>query len=141
LFRLVNEFRPTLLLDEMEGLSGDDARYIRAILNSGYKAGGTVPRLRGGADETRGAVRHIRSVGPGGDRSLNTVMEDRAIPITMQRGSDAGKLNAEVDPADPLYGRIRSGGYRLLLERWRMVHWPTRPRPGHRSTESPELRT
>jgi hypothetical protein len=56
-------------------------------------------------------------------------MEDRAIPITMQRGSDAGKLNAEVDPADPLYGRIRSGGYRLLLERWRLVQLAYRSTP------------
>jgi hypothetical protein len=33
LFRLVCEFRPTLLLDETEGLSKEDARDVLAILN------------------------------------------------------------------------------------------------------------
>jgi hypothetical protein len=129
LFRLVSEFRPTLLLDEMEGLSGDDARDIRAILNAGYKAGGTVPRCEG---ERTKRVEQYEVYAPtalAAIRSLNTVTEDRAIPVTMQRGSDAGTLNAEVDPADPLYGRIRSGGYRLLLERWRTVQSAYRSTP------------
>jgi hypothetical protein len=44
LFRLVHEHKPTLLLDEVEGLAKDDAREVLAIVNSGYKAGATVPR-------------------------------------------------------------------------------------------------
>ena len=121
LFRLVHEFRPTLLLDEMEGLSGDDARDILGILNSGYKAGGAVPRCEGERTKRVELFEVYAPAALAAIRSLNTVTEDRAIPVTMQRGSDSSKLNVEVNPADPLYARIRSGSYRLLLERWRTV--------------------
>ena len=121
LFRLVSEFRPTLLLDEMEGLSGDDAREILAILNSGYKVGGAVPRCEGERTKRVELFEVYAPTAMAAIRSLNTVTESRAIPVTMQRGTDASKLNAEIDPADPLYGRIRSGCYRLLLERWHSV--------------------
>lgn len=118
LFRLVHEFRPTLLLDEMEGLSKEDARDVLAILNSGYKAGGTVPRCEG--DRVR-RVELFEVYAPAAlaaIRSLNAVTEDRAIPMVMQRGTDPTRINVEVDPADPLYARIRAGCYRLLLTRW-----------------------
>jgi hypothetical protein len=39
LYRLIGPFWPTFCLDEMEGLSGSDARDICAIINSGYKDG------------------------------------------------------------------------------------------------------
>jgi hypothetical protein len=37
-YRLVQEFRPTLLLDEMEGLAGDDARSLLACRSSSRAA-------------------------------------------------------------------------------------------------------
>ena len=52
LYRLVAEFRTTLLLDELEGLNRDDAGEIRAIINAGYRAGAIVPRCEG-KDEKR----------------------------------------------------------------------------------------
>lgn len=47
LFRLIDEFRATMLLDEMETLSKEHSREIFAVINSGYKAGGSVPRCEG----------------------------------------------------------------------------------------------
>jgi integrase len=47
LFRLIHEFRLTLLLDECEAFNKEDARDILAIINSGYKAGGAVARVEG----------------------------------------------------------------------------------------------
>jgi hypothetical protein len=47
LYRLVHEFRPTMLLDEVEALSQDDKRDVLAIVNAGYKVGATVPRCEG----------------------------------------------------------------------------------------------
>src|SRR5262249_41384520 len=44
LYRLAQETRPALLLDECEGLAGNDHKDILAIINSGYKRGGTVQR-------------------------------------------------------------------------------------------------
>ena len=127
MFRLVDAFRPTLLLDEMEGLSRDDASVILAILNSGYKAGGMVPRCEGERTKSVELYDVYAPAALAAIRSMNTVTEDRAIPVTMQRGSDAGRLNIEVDPTNPLFGRIRSGCYRLLLGRWRTVQatYPT----------------
>ena len=127
MFRLVDAFRPTLLLDEMEGLSRDDASAILAILNSGYKAGGTVPRCEGERTKSVELYEVYAPAALAAIRSLNTVTEDRAIPVTMQRGSDSAKLNTEVDPTDPLFGRIRGACYRLLLGRWSMVQstYPT----------------
>jgi hypothetical protein len=86
LFRLVHEFRPTLLLDEMERLSGEDARDILGILNSGYKAGGSVPRCEGERKKQVELFEVYAPVALAAIRSLNTVTEDRAIPVTMQRG-------------------------------------------------------
>src|SRR5262249_36196107 len=37
MFRLVQETRPTLLLDECETLADDDRREVLSIINSGYK--------------------------------------------------------------------------------------------------------
>jgi hypothetical protein len=122
LFRLVTEFRPTLALDEMEGLSQEDARDILAILNSGYKLGGSVPRCEG--DRIR-RVELYETYAPAAlaaIRTLNAVTEHRAIPVTLQRGVDVHKINTEIDPADPLFARIRSGCYRLLVTRWREVY-------------------
>src|SRR5262249_11274962 len=47
LFRLVQEFRPTLLLDEIEDFGQEDRKDILSIINSGYKKGATVPRCEG----------------------------------------------------------------------------------------------
>lgn len=49
LFRLIEAFTPTLLVDEAEALTGkgERAEAIRAISNAGYKRGASVPRCTG----------------------------------------------------------------------------------------------
>src|SRR5262249_47982671 len=47
LYRLITPLRPTLCLDEVESLATEDHREILAILNAGYKAGGSVDRVTG----------------------------------------------------------------------------------------------
>jgi hypothetical protein len=51
LFRFIHAKKPTLLLDEVEALSGkklsDRAAAVLTILNAGYKKGQTVPRCVG----------------------------------------------------------------------------------------------
>ena len=49
LFRLIEAFTPTLLVDEAEMLmgNGDRAEAVRAIANAGYKRGASVPRCTG----------------------------------------------------------------------------------------------
>ena len=114
-YRLVQEFKPTLLLDEMEGLSKNDARDVLAIINSGYKAGGTVARCEG-KDEW-----HVKSfavyapLAMAAIKAVNAVTEDRCIPLVLQRGTDLTRVNAEMNPGDKTFAEIRGGCYRLVL--------------------------
>jgi hypothetical protein len=117
LFRLIEPLRPTFCLDEMEQLDRADARAIKPILNAGYKAGATVPRTEG--DKKREVVSY-QVYGPvaiAGIRGLDDVLADRSITVLMQRGADRSRVNSEVDPADPAWGRVRALCYRLVLTR------------------------
>jgi hypothetical protein len=132
LFRLVHEFRATLLLDEVEGLSKEDRHDVLAIINAGYKAGATVARCEG---EKRRLVESFAVYGPlalAAIRSPNATTEDRCIPLVLQRGSDRRRLNAEVNPSTEVFARIRAACYRLLLTRWREV------RDAYRTVTLPE---
>jgi hypothetical protein len=117
LFRIIQETRPTLLLDECEALDRDDRRELLAIINSGYKPGGNVPRCEG---ERKKVVEFYDVFSPlaiAGIRGLNPTTEDRAIPVVMQRGTDRTRLNTEINTAAPGFSRVRAACYRLLLER------------------------
>jgi hypothetical protein len=121
LFRLAEETRPTLLLDECESLSGEDRQEILSIINSGYKQGGRVPRCEG---DRRRQVEFFEVYTPlalAGIKGLNATTEDRTIPLVMQRGTKGGHINVEVNPKASAYTRIRAGCYRLLLGRWRAI--------------------
>jgi hypothetical protein len=117
LFRLIDETRGALLLDEIESLDTEDNREVLAIINSGYKRGAMVPRVEG--DRTR-RVEFFSVYAPlavAGIRGLHATTEDRCIPLVMQRGADPARVNAELDPDASAFARIRDGCYRLLLER------------------------
>jgi hypothetical protein len=121
LYRLVQEYRPTLLLDEVEGFSKEDAREILAIVNSGYKAGAIVPRCEGKEQKRVESFQVYAPLALAAIRSVNGTTEDRCIPLVLTRGLDPAHINAEVDPADHVFTTIRSGCYRLLLTRSRAV--------------------
>lgn len=121
LFRLVHEFRPTLLLDEVEGLNKEDGREVLAIVNSGYKFGGSVPRCEGERTKRVELFDVYAPLALAAIRHVNAVTEDRCIPLVLQRGTDRRRLNAEADPTVPVFAQIRSGCYRLLLTRWAEV--------------------
>ena len=121
LFRLVQEFRPTLLLDEMESIDDDTQKAILSILNAGYKAGGTVARCEG---EKIRRVESFNVYSPAvfaSIRGLNATTEDRCISFTMQQGADRQRINTELDPAAPVFGQIRAACYRLLLTHWKDI--------------------
>jgi putative DNA primase/helicase len=120
-YRLIQAYRPTMLLDEVEGLNKDDAKPILAVINSGYKAGGTVPRCEG--DRIK-YVEPFAVYGPlalAAIKPVNVVTEDRCIPLVLQRGTDRRRINAEVNREAEGFAAIRAGCYRLLLTRWREV--------------------
>ncbi len=121
LFRIVQAFRPTLCLDEMEGLAREDRHEIMAIINSGYKAGGAVDRVEGKAARWIESYQVYAPMALAGIRGLNPTTEDRTIPLVFQRSTHSEMLNAEVDPADPLLAKIRGALYRLLLTKSQTV--------------------
>jgi hypothetical protein len=121
LFRLADELRPTLLLDEMEGLSKEDRQEILSVINAGYKAGASVPRCEG--EKTR-SVEFFPVYGPmalAGIRGLPATTEDRCIPVVLLKGTDRDRLNTEVNQTAATFAVIRSGCSRLALTRAREV--------------------
>ena len=121
LFRLIHEYRLTLLLDEVEGFDKEDARDILAIINSGYKAGGSVPRVEGKDERRVESFSVFAPLALAAIKAPNSTTEDRCIPVVMQRGADRARINSEVDSRAETFGALRSGCYRLLLTRWREV--------------------
>jgi len=120
LFRLAESLRATLCLDEIEGLAGDEKREILGILNSGYKAGGRVDRCEGD-DRLVKSYSVYCPVALAGITGLNRVTEDRAITLVLSRGTDARRLNAEVNPTDARFAEISDVCFRLALLRHREV--------------------
>ncbi len=120
LFRMAEALGPTLCLDEIEGLAGDERREILAILNSGYKVGGRVDRCEGD-DHVIKSYAVYCPVALAGIAGLNRVTEDRAITLVLAKGKDLAKLNADMNPGDPGLGELRDLCYRLALTRSRDV--------------------
>jgi len=86
LFRLIEAFSPSLMLDEAEALAGktDRAEAIRALLNAGNRRGATVPRCVGKNHE----VKEFRVYCPKlicGIGACPETIRDRSIVLNMQR--------------------------------------------------------
>jgi hypothetical protein len=86
LFRLVEDKKPTLVLDEAEGLTGrgERAEAVRSLLNAGNRAGAKVPRCVGNSHELRFfsvfCPKIVCAI-----RVCPETVKDRAIVISMQR--------------------------------------------------------
>lgn len=122
IYRLVEPFRPTLCLDEMEGLDRRGGSPFELLLNTGYKAGAAVPRVEG--DKTYAVVMFdaYAPVALAGIAGLNEVTADRTITITMRRGTSKAKSNRSVAHDAPEFRAIRAMGYRLAVMDWRDVY-------------------
>jgi hypothetical protein len=86
IFRVIEEERPTMILDEAEALRGksERAEAVRAILNAGNRRGVTVPRCVGDSHK----LRRFRVYSPKVIIAIGMVpdtIRDRSIVIPMQR--------------------------------------------------------
>jgi len=90
LFRTIEKFKPTLLLDEAETLSGksERAEYLRQILNAGNRNGAKVTRCVGKDFDPRDFSVFCPKVLAGIGNFPQTIA-DRSIVITMQRRRDS----------------------------------------------------
>ena len=81
MFRYVDAFEPTMLLDEVD--SAEISNHLRAILNSGYRAGATVPRMEKGeiVEFSTYCPKAFAGIGD----ALPTTLADRSIEIKVER--------------------------------------------------------
>jgi putative DNA primase/helicase len=102
-FRTVEQFGPTLLVDEVDTFLRDDAHEIRGILNSGFQPNGRVARVE---DDGSGRfiVRRYRTFAPvalAGLRGLPATLHDRSIVVTLQKASpDEEPEDWDIDAKD-----------------------------------------
>jgi len=115
IYRLIDCLKPTLLIDEVEGLNDEYANTIRAILNAGYKPGSHVPRC----DDKGNELKFFDVYGPkclAGIKGLGDTTEDRCITVVMSKPpQEDTRQNQVVNPLDPDWVGIRDGFYHLPL--------------------------
>jgi hypothetical protein len=122
LYRLIQNMRSTLLIDETEKLSNPDrALDFRSILLGGYKKGEKVYRVEKTRKETL-QPEEFEVYSPKGlanIRGLEDVLEDRCHLTWMRKGRDRKVIDREVDLNDPKWAYLRSQLYIFYLQYWR----------------------
>jgi hypothetical protein len=121
LYRMIQNSRTTLLIDETEKLSNPNrAMEFRNILLSGYKKGAKTFRVeKGPKDRLEPEEFEVYSGKMLANISgLEDVLEDRCIPQYQKRSVDKTIANREVDISDARYE-----GFRDLLCRLFLCHW------------------
>jgi hypothetical protein len=92
IFRVVEGFRPTLLIDEADTFLRDNDE-LRGVLNAGHRRGGTVLRTVGDDHEPRAfsvyGAAAIALIG-----ALPGTLDDRSITITLKRRTKDEKIEA-----------------------------------------------
>src|SRR5690606_12086778 len=83
LFRLIESWQPTLLIDEHDTFLKNNEE-LRGILNSGHKRGGVVPRCVGDNHDVR-KFRTFAPVALAGIGHLPPTLADRSIAVRMRR--------------------------------------------------------
>lgn len=124
LYRLIQNSRATLLIDESEKLSNPQrAQEFRNILLSGYKKGPLTYRCGKDAKERQVpegydvyAPKAIANIS-----GLEDVLEDRCISQFQRRTTDKAIANKEIDILDPRYAKLRAQLCILFLQYWQEV--------------------
>jgi 5S rRNA maturation endonuclease (ribonuclease M5) len=121
LFRKVEASAPTLLVDEVDATFGKDSTAtegLRAIYNSGYRKGSTVPRCVGNDHE----VRDFRVYCPkvfAGIKKLPDTVADRSIPVVLRRRAPTERVPDRFRIA---VAKAALGPLRAALAAWGEAH-------------------
>jgi hypothetical protein len=111
LYRVIDQLRPTLLLDEADTIFNQRGHYedIRAVLNAGFRRGSTTPRW----DAERKTVDMFDPFGAkvlAGIGELPDTVQDRSIPIRLKRKTDQEPVerfrHKQAKGAEPLRRRL-----------------------------------
>ncbi len=94
LFRLIDKYQPTLLIDECDSHLRDNEE-LRGALNSGHKRGGVVMRCEGDGNEVR-QFKVFSPVALAGIGELPGTLKDRSIIIRLKRAMK-GEIQRKFD--------------------------------------------
>lgn len=124
IFRIVQEERSTLIMDETENFKGNSDKFqeIMPILNSGWQRTGNAPRVEGNAGNRK--TISYSTFSPKIFCSINPILEtlrDRSYIITLIRTLNEKKANMSVRERDPIWSEIRSDLYIMLFEYYQEV--------------------
>jgi hypothetical protein len=118
LFRLIEERKPTLILDEAEVLTGkgERAEAVRALLNAGNRSGALVPRCVGNSHELRMFNVYCPKI-VCAIRVCPETIRDRSLDVSMQRKKPTDLIERYIRR------RIKPEGeaLRKRLEQWTEV--------------------
>ena len=124
IYRLIQNARATLLIDETEKLSNPErSQELRSILLAGYKNGEKVYRVeRNRRDQLVPEAFEVYSPKALANISgLEDVLEDRCKVTFLKRSIDRRIADREINVKDPKWSAIRDELYRLYLQHWREV--------------------
>ena len=127
IYRLIQNARSTLLIDESEklgykGTMSERTLEFRSILLSGYKKGARAYRIEKTADD-RLVPKPFETYSPkalANIQGLEDIIDDRCVTTIMKRSRNREIVNLEVEEASEL-GELRSELYVLFLENWREI--------------------
>jgi len=115
-FRGIERYRPTLLIDEADTFLGDKDE-LRGILNSGHRRNGSVLRAVGEQNEVR-AFSTFAPVAIAMIGRLPDTLADRSIPISMRRKKRDERVERfRADRVGDLQ-ELRSKAARWALDNW-----------------------
>ena len=128
IYRLIQNARTTLLIDESEKLSykgnmSERTLEFRSSLLSGYKKGARAYRIEKGKNDSL-IPRPFETYSPkalANIRGLEDVIEDRCKPTIMKRSLNRAIVNLEIDGDGELFSELRGELYVLFLENWRQI--------------------
>jgi hypothetical protein len=124
IYRLIQNAKGTLLIDETEKLSNPDrALEFRSIILSGYKKGAVVYRIEKTKKETL-VPEAFEIYGPkalGNIQGLEDVLEDRCIVTIMKRGKNRKITDREVNVQSEHWSELKHGLHLLFLTFWKEV--------------------
>ena len=130
IYRLIQNARTTLLIDETEKLSykgnniSERTHEIRTILLSGYKKGAVVYRIEKNSKD-RFVPLPFDTYGPkclANIRGLEDVMEDRCKPTIIKRSKNKEVINLAVDSEkEEKWESIRNKLYLFYLIYWKQI--------------------
>ena len=126
LFRIVDGYRATVLIDESDFKSPERHRDILIMLRAGYRRGEYVVRQakvqKKGEEKFKEELFDVFGpkilVVPEG---IEEMLRDRCIMINMQRTANPSITRRYVDPRDPIWEDIRAHLYYFGLKHWREV--------------------